>query len=132
VTTTGEVVGHHEGIGGFTIGQRKGLGIAFGKPRYVVRLEADTKRVVIGTRDELARSSFTANKANWLIDPPGVPFGCEVQIRYNSLAVPATVTPIDDARFEVALNEPRHGIAPGQAAVCYEGNRVLGGGWIES
>jgi tRNA-specific 2-thiouridylase len=85
---------------------------------------------VIGTRDELARSTFSADRANWLIDPPCEPFACQVQIRYNSAAVPATVTPNRD-RFEVALDEPRHGVAPGQAAVCYDGHRVLGGGWIE-
>ena len=131
VTTDGTVVGRHEGIEGFTIGQRKGLGIAFGEQRYVVRLEAHSKRVVVGTRDELGRTSFTADRANWLIDVPHEPFACQVQIRYNSISVPASVTPLDDGRFEVALDEPRHGVAPGQAAVCYAGDRVLGGGWIE-
>jgi tRNA-specific 2-thiouridylase len=131
VTTDGAVVGRHDGIEGFTIGQRKGLGIAFGEPRYVVRLEADTRKVVVGTRDELARSTFTADRANWLVDEPQEPFACHVQIRYNSIAAPATVTPLAGGRFEVALEEPRHGVAPGQAAVCYLGERVLGGGWIE-
>jgi tRNA-uridine 2-sulfurtransferase len=131
VTTDGAVLGHHEGIEAYTIGQRKGLGIAFGEPRYVVRIEANTRRVVIGTHDELARTTFTANRANWLIDPPAAPFQSSVQIRYNSAASPATVTPHDGDRFEVALDAPRFGIAPGQAAVCYLGDQVLGGGWIE-
>jgi tRNA-uridine 2-sulfurtransferase len=131
VMTDGKVVGRHEGIEGFTIGQRKGLGVAFGEPRYVVRLEADTRRVVVGTRDELARSALTADRANWLIDEPQEPFACHVQIRYNSSAAPAQVTPLDAGRFAVTFDEPRHGIAPGQAAVCYLGDRVLGGGWIE-
>ncbi len=130
VTTDGAVVGRHQGLEGFTIGQRKGLGIAFGEPRYVVRLEAATQRVVVGTRDELARSTFTADRANWLVNRPNAPFGCEVQIRYNTNAVPATVTPLEDARFAVTLHAPCHGVAPGQAAVCYAGDRVLGGGWI--
>jgi tRNA-specific 2-thiouridylase len=131
VTTDGVVVGRHEGIEGFTIGQRKGLGVAFGEPRYVVRLEADSRRVVVGTRDELARTAFTADRANWLVDEPRDPFACHVQIRYNASAAPATVTPLKRGRFEVALDEPRHGVAPGQAAVCYDADRVLGGGWIE-
>jgi tRNA-specific 2-thiouridylase len=131
VTTDGAVVGRHDGLEGFTIGQRKGLGIAFGEPRYVVRLEAESRRVVIGTKDELARRTFTANRANWLVDPPTEPFACDVQIRYNSAAASAMVTPLANGRFEVLLDEPRGGIAPGQAAVCYDGDRVLGGGWIE-
>jgi tRNA-specific 2-thiouridylase len=131
ITTSGDVVGRHDGIEGFTIGQRKGLGVAFGEPRYVVRLEADTRRVVVGTRDDLARWTFRAGRANWLIDGPQKPFRCGVQIRYNSTETPATVTPLADDRFEVSFDEPRHGLAPGQAAVCYDGDRVLGGGWIE-
>jgi tRNA-specific 2-thiouridylase len=131
VTTAGAVVGRHDGIESFTIGQRKGLRIAFGEPRYVVRLEADSRRVVIGTRDELARSKFTADRANWLVDEPQEKFACQVQIRYNSSAVPAAVTPLAGGRFEVEFDDPRHGVAPGQAAVCYLGDRVLGGGWIE-
>jgi tRNA-specific 2-thiouridylase len=131
VTTDGRVVGHHDGIESFTIGQRRGLGIAFGEPRYVVRLEADTRRVIVGTKDELARDSLTANRANWLVDPLSEKFRCEVQIRYNSTAAPATVELLSDDRFHVTFDEPRHGVAPGQAAVCYDGDRVLGGGWIE-
>jgi tRNA-uridine 2-sulfurtransferase len=131
VTTDGHIVGHHDGIESFTIGQRRGLGIAFGEPRYVVRLEADTRRVIVGTKDELARHSLTANRANWLADLPSDVFRCEVQIRYNSTAAPATVELLTDDRFRVTFDEPRHGVAPGQAAVCYDGNRVLGGGWIE-
>jgi tRNA-uridine 2-sulfurtransferase len=131
ITTDGTVVGRHEGLESYTIGQRKGLGVAFGEPRYVVRLEADTRRVVVGRRDELARSALTANRANWLIDTPLEPFACQVQIRYNSSPAPATVTPLEEDRFEVQFHEPRYGVAPGQAAVCYVDDRVLGGGWIE-
>ena len=81
VTTSGEVVGRHEGLEHFTIGQRKGLGIAFGEPRYVVRLERESRRVVIGMREELSCTQLTAQRANWLIDPPQEPIECEVQIR---------------------------------------------------
>ncbi len=132
VTTSGRVVGQHEGIEQFTIGQRKGLGIAFGEPRYVVRLEAESRRVVVGTRDELGRRSFFAERANWLIDEPSQPFDCLVQIRYNSKAAPAFVEPLSAGRFRVTFNEPQFGVAPGQAAVCYAGDHLLGGGWIES
>jgi len=127
----GTVVGRHEGIEAFTIGQRKGLRVAMGEPYYVMRIDAAARRVVIGPREELARSELTANRANWLIDPPAKSFRAEVQIRYNSSAAPALVTPLDEGRFRVDFDEPRFGVAPGQAAVCYDGPRVLGGGWIE-
>ncbi len=131
VTTDGTVVGRHDGLERFTVGQRKGLGVAFGERRFVVRLEPETRRVVVGTRDDLARTELTAAGANWLVDEPPGPFRCQVKIRYRSRAVPATVRPMERARFSVAFDEPRHGIAPGQAAVCYDADRVLGGGWIE-
>lgn len=131
VTTAGEVVGRHAGIEQFTVGQRKGLGLAFGEPRYVVRLEPDTHRVVIGRREELLRDTLTARDTNWLVDPPTRPLECTVKIRYRSAPAPATVEPLDGGRLHVRLHEPRGGIAPGQAVVCYRGDRVLGGGWIE-
>jgi len=131
VTTDGVVVGRHDGLERFTIGQRKGLSIALGQPRFVVRLEPSRRRVVIGTREELERTSLTASGANWLVEVPRQPFRCRVKIRYRSRAVGALVEPLPDGRFSVEFDEPRHGVAPGQAAVCYEGDRVLGGGWIE-
>jgi tRNA-specific 2-thiouridylase len=131
VTTAGEVVGRHTGIEQYTVGQRKGLGLAFGQPRYVVRLEADTRRVVIGRREELLRDELTARDANWLIDPPERPLECDVKIRYRSAPTPAVVEAVGDRRLRVHLSEPRAGVAPGQAVVCYAGDRVLGGGWIE-
>jgi tRNA-specific 2-thiouridylase len=131
VTTDGTVVGRHEGIEGFTIGQRKGLRIAMGDRRFVVRIEPDTRRVVIGQRHELARNELTAAGINWLTDPPRNPRPCLAQIRYNSRAKPATMTPLPDERIHVQFDEPQDGVAPGQAVVCYDGERVLGGGWIE-
>ena len=131
VTSDGSVVGSHDGLERFTIGQRKGLGIAFGEPRYVIRLEPDTRRVVVGTKDELARTELTAAKSNWLIDQPAAPIRCQVKIRYRSPAADATLTPLEGGRFLVNFDQPCHGVAPGQAAVCYQGDRVLGGGWIE-
>ncbi len=131
VTTDGTVVGQHEGIESFTIGQRKGLGIALGEPQFVVRIEADTRRVVIGGREELARTELTASNTNWLSDVPSGPRACFAQIRYNSAAVPAVVEPLDGDRLHVRFDEPCYGVAPGQAVVCYDDDRVLGGGWIE-
>ncbi len=131
VTTEGQVVGRHDGIEGFTIGQRKGLNLAFGERRFVVRIEAETRRVVIGPRAALARADFTADRLNWLVEEPSGPFSCQVQIRYNSPATAATVAPLPGGRLRVALQAPRDGVAPGQAVVCYDGDRVLGGGWIE-
>ena len=132
VTTAGEIVGEHRGIEAFTIGQRKGLGVALGQPRYVVRIEADSQRVILGTKEELARHQLTASQTNWLIDPPEDPFRCEVQIRYNSLGVSATVQAEEEHRLSVQFETPCYGVAPGQAVVCYDGNRVLGGGWIDT
>ncbi len=131
VTTDGKVVGRHTGIEQFTIGQRKGLGVAFGERRFVVRIEADTRRVVIGEHHELARTEIFAGRTNWLIAAPSKPFDCEVKIRYLSTPVRATVETLPNSRLRAMLHEPKHGVAPGQALVCYDGDRVLGGGWME-
>jgi tRNA-specific 2-thiouridylase len=131
VTTGGQVVGTHDGLDRFTVGQRKGLGIALGEPRFVVRLESDTNRVVLGTKHELARRELTANRANWLVEPGDKARRCAVKIRYNSPLVGGTLTVLVGGRLHVAFDEPQYGVAPGQAVVCYEGQQVLGGGWIE-
>ncbi len=133
VSTAGEVLGKHEGIEGFTVGQRKGLGIALGEPRYVVRIEADTKRVVLGERSEMHRRTLTAAATNWLTDLPlEEPLVGLAQIRYNAAPAPATFTLLSENRLAVEFTDPQFGVAPGQAVVCYDGDRVLGGGWIES
>jgi tRNA-specific 2-thiouridylase len=131
VTSDGQVVGEHDGLERFTIGQRKGLGVALGEPRFVVRLESDTHRVVLGHKEELLRGELTANRTNWLVDPPADARPCTVKIRYNAAPVPATVTALADDRLHVVFDAPQHAVAPGQAVVCYDGDRVLGGGWIE-
>lgn len=131
VTTHGEVVGRHAGIEHFTIGQRKRLGVALGERRFVVRLEPETRRVVIGGKQDLARQQFSARQVNWLIDAPAGPIRCEVKIRYHCEPLPATVRPLDEQRLAVEMDTAKHGVAPGQAVVCYQGQRVLGGGWIE-
>lgn len=131
ITTDGRVVGQHEGIERFTVGQRKGLGVALGEPYFVVRIDAQTCDVVIGRHPELARRELTARRTNWLVPPPDAPFRCTAQIRYNSRARAATARPLADDRLEVVFDDPCYGVAPGQAVVCYDGARVLGGGWIE-
>ena len=129
VTTEGKVVGTHDGIQRFTIGQRKGLGIALGEPRFVVRIDPDSNDVVLGALEDLDRPSLVATDANWLVEPPQEPFEGLAQIRYNSSAVPARITP-SESGFEVSFHEPARGVAPGQLCVVFQGERVLGGGWI--
>lgn len=135
VNTSGEVLGQHPGIEGFTIGQRKGLGMAFGSPMFVVRIEPDTRRVVLGDRSELDGSELAASEANWLVDlPSDKPIRCEAQIRYNTTAAPGTLYLEAEGHFRVVFDTPVKGITPGQAVVCYaadEPARVLGGGWID-
>lgn len=134
VTLDGRVVGHHAGYEAFTIGQRKGLGIALGEPHFVIRIEPDSRRVILGPKEALDEPGLVAGEANWLIPPPptGLPFPAQVQIRYNSPPQEATVTPTSPDGFEVRFAEPQAGVAPGQAAVVFDGTRVLGGGWILS
>ncbi len=124
-------VGEHPGIEGFTIGQRKGLGIAMGEPYFVVRIESQTHRVVIGPKEALAQPELTAAEFNWLVDPPGDAFEAAAQIRYNSRAVPCTAHANADGTVRVRFHDPVLGVAPGQLCVLYRDQRVLGGGWIE-
>ena len=131
VMTDGRVVGTHDGLERFTIGQRKGLGIALGEPRFVVRLEQETNRVVLGTKEELGRRTLAADRTNWLAGEPIGPRRCEVKIRYNAAPAPGIVAALPGQRLEVTFDQPQFGVAPGQAVVCYDGDRLLGGGWIE-
>lgn len=126
----GTVLGQHSGIENYTIGQRKGLGIALGEPHFVVRIDADSCDVVLGSREDLGMPRLVAEDCNWLIPPPKDPFRGMAQIRYNSAAQPALITPRDDGNFEVRFEDPASGVAPGQLCVVYDGPRVLGGGWI--
>jgi tRNA-uridine 2-sulfurtransferase len=130
VDTAGNVLGHHDGYQKYTIGQRKGLGLAFGEPRYVVSLEAETRRVVIGTHEELGRLTLEADRTNWLIDDVPDRLRCKAQIRYRHKAAEAEVEQLGDERFRVTFDEPQFGVAPGQAVVLYDDDRVIGGGWI--
>lgn len=134
VDRRGKILGQHQGIERFTIGQRKGLGIAFGEPIFVTRIDPVSYDVVLGSREELGRTSLTANRTNWLIDD--VPLVGEsitglAQIRYNTAPTSAKVTVLPESRLQVEFLEPVNGVAPGQAVVIYDGPQVLGGGWIE-
>ena len=134
ITTDGTVVGRHSGIENYTIGQRKGLGVALGTPHYVVKINRDSRQVVLGSHDELGKTSLQADRTNWLITPePEKPFRCQAQIRYNSAPQDATasISEMDGEQIlQVTFDQSVHGIAPGQAVVCYDGNMVIGGGWI--
>jgi tRNA-uridine 2-sulfurtransferase len=129
VDTAGMVVGHHTGFEQFTIGQRRGLNIAFGSPRYVVSVDAASRRVVIGPREELARRELTADRLNWLTEEPPRALSCRAKIRYLHEPAPVEVE-VDRDIARVRFEEPQYGVAPGQAVVFYDGDRVLGGGWI--
>ncbi len=131
VTVDGRVVGHHDGIERFTIGQRKGLGVAMGEPYFVVRIDATTGQVVIGPRSALHRQTLTASDVNWFDNRIKARFRCLAKIRYNTPATPSLAEHLPGNRLRVTFDAPCFGIAPGQAVVCFDGDRLLGGGWID-
>jgi tRNA-specific 2-thiouridylase len=136
VDRAGNILGQHEGIFRYTIGQRRGLSIALGTPAYVVRISAADNTVVLGDRNDLLQRKLWADKVTWLTEAaPAESFGATVQIRYNHRGATGQVTPIfNDNGFAdsvmVEFEEPVAAITPGQAAVFYDGEVVLGGGWI--
>jgi tRNA-specific 2-thiouridylase len=129
--TSGVVVGQHRGFEGYTVGQRKGLGIALGERRYVVQIDAERRRVVIGSRDDLLGRSLMAEHVNWLCEPPDGQIHCDAKIRYLHHPAPAVVTPVGSDAAAVEFADPQSAITPGQAVVFYAGDRVLGGGTIQ-
>jgi tRNA-specific 2-thiouridylase len=132
VDQLGRVLGYHEGVHHYTIGQRKGLGIAHTEPLYVVALDALQNRVIVGDRTTISAPECTIERINWVsISQPGSPIRAEVQIRYRSLAVPATVIPFGEDRVRIVFDQPQASITPGQAAVWYDGETLLGGGIIQ-
>jgi tRNA-specific 2-thiouridylase len=133
VTADGRTLGEHGGVHHFTVGQRKGLGIATGEPLYVIATDPRSQRVTVGRNDELLRSSLTARAVNWVaIAGLQAPMRAAVKIRNKHAAAPATIYPTDEAaRVEVRFDEPQRAVTPGQAAVFYDADLVLGGGWIE-
>lgn len=132
VDQQGKILGQHTGIHHYTIGQRKGLGIAAAQPLYVVGLDAAQNRVIVGDRATTDQSECAVQRVNWVSIPePTIPIRAEVQVRYRSEAVPATVIPQDRDRVKLVFDEPQFCITPGQAAVWYDGDILLGGGIIE-
>jgi tRNA-specific 2-thiouridylase len=131
VDSTGRALGRHAGIHRFTVGQRKGLGLSTGTPLYVLRLEPHESRVVVGPREELGQSTFTATGVNWIAGrSPDAPVRATVRIRHRHQDAPATITPTGPGTVSVRCDAPQVAVTPGQAAVFYQGVEVLGGGWI--
>ncbi|MBL8152194.1 MAG: tRNA 2-thiouridine(34) synthase MnmA [Blastocatellia bacterium] len=132
VHTNGEVLGQHEGIHNYTIGQRRGLGVSWSEPLYVVSIDAEKNRVVVGSKEHLPGISFIASRTNWIaIDKPTESFETLARIRYRHREAPARVIPLDEEKVRVEFDEPQRAITPGQAVVFYDGDSVVGGGWIE-
>jgi tRNA-uridine 2-sulfurtransferase len=133
VDTEGHVVGEHEGVHRFTVGQRRGLGIAAPEPLYVIATEPASQRVIVGRNESLLRARLYAKDVNWIsIAPIAAPVRAAVKIRNKHAPAPATIYPSKDpARVEVHFDEPQRAVTPGQGAVFYSDDLVLGGGWIE-
>jgi tRNA-specific 2-thiouridylase len=131
----GRVLGRHGGIHRFTVGQRKGLGLssaaADGTARYVLALRPDSQQVVVGPRTSLERTTCTTSGVNWIVEEPGNPLRVTAQIRHRHHAAPATVEPTAPGRATLIFDAPQVAITPGQAAVFYDGDTVVGGGWID-
>ncbi len=133
VNTEGKVLGKHNGIHHYTIGQRRGLGIAWPEPLYVIGIDPEKNKVIVGTKEQLPGHSFIASKTNWIVfDEPKETFKTFARIRYRHQEAPALVTPLADGRVKVEFEEPQRAITPGQAVVFYDGDIVVGGGWIET
>jgi tRNA-specific 2-thiouridylase len=134
VNTDGETVGAHTGIHRYTIGQRRGLGIAHEKPLYVVQIERAKNQIIVGEAEELESIEFIAKGVNWVaFDKPSEPVRAKVKVRYRHDPAPATIYALDAARAHIVFDEPQRAITPGQATIFYDletGEEVVGGGWI--
>jgi len=131
VDSSGRVIGRHDGIHRYTIGQRRGMGIANERALYVISIDAEKNRVTAGSAEELLSSEFTVAQVNWIaFDDPKEPVRADVRVRYRHTAAPATITPLENNRARIVFDEPQRAITPGQASVFYRGDEVIGGGWI--
>ena len=132
VDASGAVLGEHDGIERFTIGQRKGLGIGAGSSAaYVLKIVPGANEVVLGDREDLLASGLRASRVNWLAKPPEGQMRCLAKIRYRHTPALATATLLPEGQVRVTFDEPQSAVTPGQSVVFYDGTRVLGGGWIE-
>lgn len=129
----GQELGEVRGTYSVTVGQRKGLGIAFGKPLYVAGIDAEKQEVLVGSREDVLRREFTISGVNWIAQEgkEGDAFHLSVRIRSRGPESPATVYPLAEKRARIVFDEPQHAVTPGQACVFYEGDTVFGGGWID-
>lgn len=131
VNESGDVIGHHHGVHNFTIGQRKGLGFAAGKPLYVLLIDPEKNRVVVGEDDVLRKTVCEVEGVNWIsCEKPPAPLRAWAKIRHKHEPAPATIAPLDAGIVRLTFDTPQRAITPGQAAVFYVGNIVLGGGWL--
>lgn len=131
VHVSGQVLGAHRGVHRYTIGQRRGLGIAWSEPLYVVAIDAATRRVVVGEKENLGAAELIAGSCTWSIERPHQELAAACRIRYRHREAPALLQPLDDGRVKVRFSEPQTGITPGQAAVFFQDDLVIGGGWIQ-
>lgn len=131
VNTSGVAIGEHSGIHRYTIGQRRGLGIAEAQPLYVIGINTAKNQIIAGRQEELLNGEFTAAGVNWIaFDNHTEPVRAEVRVRYRHTAAPATITAKPEARASIVFDEPQRAITPGQATVFYRRDEVIGGGWI--
>ncbi|MBA3806426.1 MAG: tRNA 2-thiouridine(34) synthase MnmA, partial [Acidobacteria bacterium] len=131
VNTRGETLGKHQGIHRYTIGQRRGIGIASERPLYVLSIDAARNRVTVGGQEELLRAEFIAAGVNWVaFDEPDKPVRADVRVRYRHQPAPALITPLPNGRARITFDDAQRAITPGQATVFYREDEVVGGGWI--
>jgi tRNA-uridine 2-sulfurtransferase len=132
VNESGQVLGRHGGVHRFTVGQRKGLGLAAAEPMYVLQLRPAEKAIVVGPRPQLERTKLTASQVNWIAgSPPEGGLSVTAQIRHRHAAAAARVEPLQATRAAIEFDAPQIAVTPGQAVVFYDGDRVVGGGWID-
>jgi tRNA-specific 2-thiouridylase len=130
VTRQGKVLGSHRGLEHYTVGQRQGLGVSAPAPYYVLEMVPELNQVVLGHKEELLSGAVEVEDINWLIPVPTEPLRAEVRIRYRHPGVGCLISPANDGQAQVSMDHPQTAVTPGQAAVFYQGERVLGGGWI--
>ncbi len=126
------MLGEHQGLYRYTVGQRQGLGIAWRHPLFVTRMEPEKNRLVVGPREALASTGVVATRPVWHESPPEPGESLQVRVRYRSPAVPCSIKGADQSGFNLELEEPVSAVTPGQAAVLYRGDLVVGGGWIHA
>ncbi len=130
--TQGNIIGEHPGQQHFTIGQRRGTGVALGYPIYVTHKDPQGNTITVGQKEDLLAQGLIADQTNWFITPPKKMIHCQVKIRYNAQPVPAQVRTINHDQLEILFQQPQSAVTPGQAVVCYLQDHLIGGGWIKS